>query len=84
MVKKKCGTLTKEFDGILKIPSAGSIFSSLAKQTSGRNHAQVTWTHRGSTSVGFIAPPEMGNYEIKNIEKLYKWEGSVQCPKQKK
>lgn len=28
-------TFTKELEGILKIPSAGSIFSSLAKETSG-------------------------------------------------
>lgn len=50
-------TFTKEFDGILKIPRAGSIFSSLAKDTSGLNQAQVTWTHNVSTSVGFKAPP---------------------------
>jgi hypothetical protein len=54
----KYATFTKEFDGILKIPKAGSIFSSLAKDTSGRNQAQVTWTHNGSISVGFRAPPE--------------------------
>lgn len=50
-------TLTKEIDGILRIPTAGSIFSSSKKATSGRNHAQVTWTHKDSTSVGFKAPP---------------------------
>lgn len=50
-------TFTKELDGMLKIPRAGSIFSSLAKETSGLNQAQVTWTHSVSTSVGFKAPP---------------------------
>lgn len=48
----------KELDGILKIPTAGSIFSSLEKETSGWNQAQVTWTHNDSTSVGLRAPPK--------------------------
>ena len=31
----RCFTFIKEFDGMLKIPRAGSIFSSLEKETSG-------------------------------------------------
>lgn len=50
-------TFTKELEGILNIPRAGSIFSSLAKETWGWNQAQVTCTHNGATSVGFKAPP---------------------------
>ena len=42
---------------MLKTPIAGSICSSLAKETSGLNHAQVTWTHNVSISVAFNAPP---------------------------
>jgi len=59
-------TFTKEFEGMLKIPRAGSIFSSLANETSGWNQAHVTWTHNDSTSVGFRAPP------TKNWENRYK------------
>lgn len=35
-------TLTKDSGGIRRRPVVGSIFSSLAKETSGRNHAQIT------------------------------------------
>ena len=35
-------TVKKVCDEMLKIPMAGSIFSSLAKATSGQNHALVT------------------------------------------
>lgn len=67
---KENSTFTKEFDGILKMPTAGSIFSSLAKQTSGWNQAQVIWTHKGSISVGFMAPPEL-NKENENFQAVY-------------
>lgn len=56
--------------GILKIPTAGSIFSAFEKATSGRNHAHVTWTHKASTSVGFKAPPEDGILLVRRIEKI--------------
>ena len=70
-------SFTKEFNGILRIPNAGSIFSSLAKDTSGRNQAQVTWTHNVSTSVGFRAPPvcqiifQSNITDINNNENIY-------------
>lgn len=43
------------------MPTAGSIVSSLAKETWGWNQAQVTWTHNKSSSVGLRAPPKHTN-----------------------
>ena len=50
---------------MLKMPTAGSIFSSLEKETSGWNQAQVTWTHNVSISVGFRAPPKRKKFNHK-------------------
>lgn len=75
--KNEYSTFTKEFEGILKIPRAGSIFSSLAKETSGWNQAHVTWTHRVSTSVGFRAPPN-NNLKKKKSEQKVTWKPSVE------
>ena len=48
--------------------------SSLAKDTSGWNQTQVTWTHNVSTSVGFKAPPENGGKPHKLIINKIDWQ----------